>query len=200
MIIRVEELSSICLKYGDERCSQKWYTSSVYTDTKDNKHENFNLVCCKREIKVLSQLEHTNIIKFIGVYYKPNDPQPILVTEEVTLNLLYHLDKVETLEDSDKFKFSCGVSEGLAYLHGQRLAHLNLCTKSILLTESLVIKIANFEYAHDFPDLKFETVTSSSSSGPTGAKFNPWGYRHDDYVYRFLPAHYQEHSYDSVDI
>ena len=197
MITGVEELSSTCLKYDGERCSQKWYTSSVYADTKDNEHENFNLVCCKREVKILSQLEHTNIIKFIGIYYKPKDPQPILVTEEVTSNLLYHLDKVEILEDSDKFKFSYAMSEGLAYLHSQRLAHLNLCTKSILLTESLVIKIANFEYANYFLD---ETIASSSSSGPRGAKFNPWEFRHDDSVYNFLPANYHEYRYDSVDI
>ena len=196
MITGVEELSSTCLKYDGERFSQKWYTSSVYTD--DSTHENFNLVCCKREVSILSKLDHKNIIKFVGVYCKPKNPQPILVSEEVTSNLLCHLDKVDTLENSEKFKFSCGVSDGLAYLHSQRLAHLNLCTKSILLTESLEIKIANFEYASYFLD---ESVASSSSSGPTRVKFDPWElFRYDDSVSNFLPPQYHKRTYDSVDI
>ena len=146
----------------------------------------------------MSQLNHPNIIKFIGVYHKPKNPQLILVTEEVTSNLLYHLDKVETLQDLEKFKFSCDVSDGLAYLHRERLAHLNLCTKSILLTENLVVKIANFEYASYFLD---QPMASSSSSQSTGTKFDPWGFRHDDCVFSFLPAkRYNRHSYESVDI
>ena len=168
----------------------------MYTD-KDNPQEGFNIVCCKREARILSGLEHPNIIKFIGIYNKPKNPQPILVTEEITSNLLYHLDKVETLQDTEKFKFSCAVSDGLAYLHSQRLAHLNLCTKSIFLTESLVVKITDFEYASYFSN---QSTISSSSSGPTSAKFDPWIFRHDNRMFGFLPAEYSRFTYDSLDI
>ena len=170
----------------------------MYTDNKVTPQKDFNIVCCKREVRILSQLEHTNIVKFIGICYKPKNPQPILVTEEITSNLLYHLDKVKALQDSEKFEYSCGVSDGLAYLHSQRLAHLNLCTKSIFLTESLVVKITNFEYASYFSD---HTTTSSSSSEPTVAKFDPWESRYDDCMVNFLPPdRYNMFTYDSLDI
>ena len=198
-IYKVEELSNTCLKYDGERCSQKWYTSSVYSGIKDDKQENLTLACCKREISFLSKLSHTNIVKFKGVHYKPNNPQPILVTEEVTSNLLYHLDKVKTLEESEKFKFSCGVSEGLTYLHKQCIAHLNLSTKSIFLTDSLVVKIADFEYAVYFQSE--DTVTSSSSSAlPTNKSFSPWEFRDDPSVFIFLPQDYEKYTHDSLDI
>ena len=188
------------MKYHDERCSQKWYTSSVYADDKDDKHENFNLAFCKREAQFLSNLKHVNIVKFIGIYFKPKCPQPILVTEEVTSNLLYHLDKVKTLEVKEKCEFSCGVSDGLAYLHSQRIAHLNLYTKSILLTDSLTVKIANFEYASYFPNDTIEASSSSSSVPPRDKSFSPWYFRDDPLVFEFLPETYIKHTYDSLDI
>ena len=198
-ITDAEELSNTCLKYNDERCSQKWYTSSVYVGIKDDSHENFNLACCKREALFLSKLEHINIVKFVGIYFKPKNPQPILVTEEVTSNLLYHLDKVKTLENAKKCKFSCGVSDGLAYLHSRRIAHLNLYTKSILLTDSLIVKIANFEYASYFLNDSVE-VSSSSSVPQPDESFNPWDFRDDPLVYSFLPEKYFKRTYDSLDI
>ena len=140
---------------------------------------------------------NTNVIKFVGIYYK-NDLEPILVTEEFTSNLLYYLDNVETLLDSEKVKFSCGVSNGLTYLHSQQLAHLNLYTKSILLTKNFVIKIANFEYAC------YWDKESASSSVPAAANpTNVWEFRDDSLVYTFLPENHQDDqiwSYDAVDI
>ena len=202
LIEKVEELSSSYLKYCGERYSQKWYTSSVYSGIKD---ENFPLACCERELTFLSKLNHINIVKLIGVHMKPNNPLPIsvLVTEEVTSNLLCHLDKVETLKESEKFVFSCGVSEGLAYLHKQNIAHLNLSTKSIFLTSSLIVKIANFEYAMYFTKSNDNTVTSSSSSSasPGGKSFNPMEFRDDQSVFNFFPPNFfSSHPYDVVDI
>ena len=159
------------------------------------------VACCERELTFLSKFKHTNIVKLIGVYFKPKDPHPIIVTEEVTSNLMYHLDKVETLEESEKFKFSCGVSEGLAYLHSQNIAHLNLSTKSVFLTDSLVVKIANFEYAMYFPKLDDSTAPSSSTLPAAGGKlFNPWIFRDDPSVFIYLPENFVKNTYDSLDI
>ena len=202
-IDKVEELSNACLKYGGERCSQKWYTASVYSDTKDDKQEmeNHVVACREREIYFLSKLSHMNIVKFIGVHFKQNYPQqPILVTEEVTSNLMYHLDKVNTLEESEKFKFSRGVSEGMVYLHSLRIAHLNLSTKSIFLTDNLTVKITNFEYAMYFSKADDNEASSSSSIPPGGKSHNPWKFRDDQSVFKFLPQKYFKRTYDSSDI
>ena len=200
-IHKVEELSNTFLKYDGERYSQKWYTSSIYSGIKDDKQENYTVTFCKREISFLAKLSHTNIVKFRGVYYKPNNPQPILVMEEVTSNLMYHLDKVEALEESEKFKFSCGVSEGLTYLHSQRIAHLNLSTKSIFLTDTFVVKLANFEYAMNFLDDNTVRSSISSSAPPGGKSYDPWKFRDDESVFNFLPINYfKRRAYDSLDI
>ena len=202
----VEELSNVCLKYNGKRCSEKWYTFSMHESVKKNgryrKNIDFKLMCCKREVSILKQLSHRNIIGFVGVYYNQKDLQqfPILVTDEVTSNLLYHLDKVETLQDSEKFKFSCGVSDGLAYLHHQQLAHLNLYTKSIWLTEDHFIKIADLEYACYFNEV---SASPSSSVQTRGNPRDPWKFRGDDCVFKFLPEDCRDDkiwSYDAVDI
>lgn len=146
----------------------------------------------------LLQLDHTNIVKFVGICYKPKNPQPILVTEEVTSTLLYHMDKVKTLQITEQYRFSCGVSEGLAHLHDLKIAHLNLFTKSILLTDNLTVKIGNFEYACYFLDDK--VASSSSSVVPGGTSFSPWKFRDDPAIFDYLPALYYKRSYDSVDI
>ena len=197
MFDNVEELSSTCLKYGSERCSQKWYTSSVYPGTNDDPPSNLYVIWCEKEVFFLSKLEHANIVKFVGTYFKPNNPHPILVTEEVSSNLLHYLDKVQVLEDSEKYKFSCDISEGLAYLHNEGIAHLNLYSKSVKLTDNLTVKIADFEFA-TYLDV---TMTSSSSSEPPGGyKFDLWQFRDDKSVFCFMPEDYRDRSYGLVDI
>ena len=130
-------------------------------------------------------------MRFIGIYCRPNNPQPILVTEEVTLNLLCYLDKVE-MQESEKYRFSCGVGDGLAYLHRQKIAHLNLYTKSIFVTDNLTVKIANFEYASYFD----QNATSSSSASLVADSFK---FR-DKTVFNFLPQDYLDRRCDLVDI
>ena len=203
----IEELSECFLKYKGKRCSLKWYTSSIYSSNKENSHygknEDFKLMYCKREVSILLKLEHINVIEFVGIYQGQKDIQqfPVLVTEEVAKNLLYHLEDAETLQDSEKLRLSCGVSNGLSYLHSQQLAHLNLFTKSIRLTEDHVIKISNFEYA-----CYWDKPSASASSSSVTTKANPgdpWKFRENDYVINFLPKDYQDDkiwSYDAVDI
>ena len=57
----VKELSDNCLEYKGDRCSQKWYTSSIYNSIKENDHigkyKDFRLMHCKREASILSNWE-----------------------------------------------------------------------------------------------------------------------------------------------
>lgn len=105
---------------------------------------------CEREVKILSEgLKGRNIIKFIGIYFTPNSSLPILVTEKIEFSLLQHIETSpdRSLQIAENYQLLCDINKGLSYLHSAKVVHLNLSTKSVLLTDKLIPKISNFEYA-----------------------------------------------------
>ena len=105
---------------------------------------------CEREVKILSEgLQGQNIIKFIGIYFTPNSSLPILVTEKIEFTLLQHIETSQgrSLQIAKSYQLLYDIFNGLSYLHTAKVIHLNLSTKSVLLTDKMTPKISNFEYA-----------------------------------------------------
>ena len=105
---------------------------------------------CEREVKILSEgLQGQNIIKFIGIYFTPNSSLPILVTEKIEFTLLQHIETSQgrSLQKAKSYQLLYNIFNGLSYLHTAKVIHLNLSTKSVLLTDKMTPKISNFEYA-----------------------------------------------------
>ena len=105
---------------------------------------------CEREVKILSEgLIGQNVIKFLGIHFIPNSSLPILVTEKIEFSLLQHIEtsQDQCLQIAKSYGLLYDICKGLSYLHSAKVVHLNLSTKSILLTDKLVPKISNFEYA-----------------------------------------------------
>ena len=105
---------------------------------------------CKREVLMLSGgLTGRNILAFIGIYFRPNSSQPILVTEKIAFSLLYHIELSlnQCLKAQENFKLIADIYSGLQYLHTAKVVYLNLSTKTVLLTDNLTPKISNFDYA-----------------------------------------------------
>ena len=99
------------------------------------------------EIKLLSKMDHPNIVQFRGIYYRQDSLLPVLVMEKMR----YDLDKFLTscqkgsIPDDKILGILLDVSKGLVYLHEEmKVAHRDLSSKNILLTTKLSAKIADF--------------------------------------------------------
>ena len=99
------------------------------------------------ECQLMSSLRHPNIIQFFGVcYFGSLGPLPMLVMEQLEINL----DDILKYTPDLPFSFKCSVLEnvasGLLYLHERNppVVHGDLRAKNVLLTSSSVAKITGF--------------------------------------------------------
>ena len=103
----------------------------------------------------ISQLDHPNIIQFLGLHYKSDSDIPILVMECLPMSLNDYLEQNEMVPNHVKKSILLDVSNGLLYLHTQTPAilHRDINADNVLLTSSLQAKIADFGVSRIFePD------------------------------------------------
>ena len=105
------------------------------------------LTATKVETQHLIDLKNDNIIKFIGIYFEA-DKLPIIVMESYQCDLYEHLDTNQIISWNNNFSILQGISNALSYLHAvKNVAHCNLSTKTVVLTQSFVAKLISFELA-----------------------------------------------------
>uniref|UniRef100_A0A914P6Z5 non-specific serine/threonine protein kinase n=1 Tax=Panagrolaimus davidi TaxID=227884 RepID=A0A914P6Z5_9BILA len=101
------------------------------------------------EIKILSKINHTNIIKFYGF----SAFQDISVLKEFceggSLHSMIHNDEdySKNLPEFNRLRLLFQISEALIYLKSQAIIHRKIEPKTILLTVNLDVKISNFSFA-----------------------------------------------------
>ena len=169
-------------------CSGKSYSPAAFIDGKLVKINSCKLIekKCEREVAMLSGgLNGQNILTFIGIYFRPNSSLPILVTEKIEFSLLQHIETSHNqyLQISENYKLLSNICSGLNFLHNAKIVHLNLSTKSVLLTDKLIPKISNFEYAmYMNPPKNFATLSEDDLLFIRS--------RDDHFVFQFLPPDY----------
>ena len=97
-----------------------------------------------------SKLYHPNIVQFLGVYYPSEDAAlPWLVMEKMHISLSKYLEetKVDEVPFAKKISILHNVVQGLHYLHTLDIVHRDLSSNNILLTKSLIAKIADLGVA-----------------------------------------------------
>ena len=102
-----------------------------------------------RECRQCAELRHPNVVQFLGVYYKPGSPIPILVMEKMDDSLQSALDRHQKIPMSIKVSILLDVSLGLRYLHCHKppIVHRDLSSNNILLTTPLRAKISDLGVA-----------------------------------------------------
>ncbi len=99
-----------------------------------------------KECLLHSQLDHPNIVQFIGVYYEPGANVPVLVTELLPTSLASLLQDRSawgTVPNETKYSILEDVALGLQYLHNrpQPIVHGLLSASTVLLTENMRAKV-----------------------------------------------------------
>ena len=145
-----------CCIYNDQRYSGKYYLSAVVSSNNfSHSKQGDSFIASKKienEAKYLRNLQHDNILHFAEVHHST---PPLLLTEEIRFSLFDYIETVTFLEEREKLHIANEVICGLVYLHENKsVAHLNLTTKSIVITAKSAIKISNFEYARSFDTLQ----------------------------------------------
>ena len=99
----------------------------------------------KNECRILSQLEHSNVVKFEGVHFGRDENDISLIMERLHCDLADFVKKNPDTRLCDRLHILYDVTKGLEYLHSQSppLIHRDLTAPNVLLTEDLTAKIGD---------------------------------------------------------
>jgi len=108
---------------------------------------------CK-EIQLVSELQHENVVKFVGMYYETTEflvsrSLPVLVMEKMPFSLSQYINtfRYQKIPQYDIITILCDVVRGLVYLHEDKMVvHGDLSSNNVLLqvAEDFHAKIADF--------------------------------------------------------
>ena len=118
---------------------------AVSRETKESFHCKFH-----RECVLLSQTDHPNIVKFIGVHYGKDKFDLTLLMEQLETDLGKYIEHNPDIPLSTKVSVLHDVSCGLLYLHERSIIHRDLSAGNILLTTDSRAKIADLGVSRIF--------------------------------------------------
>uniref|UniRef100_A0A8C2ZE79 Death associated protein kinase 2 n=1 Tax=Cyclopterus lumpus TaxID=8103 RepID=A0A8C2ZE79_CYCLU len=105
----------------------------------------------EREVDILRQIRHANIVTLHDVYENRTDV--VLILELVSGGELFDfLAQKESLSEEEATQFIKQILEGVNYLHARKIAHFDLKPENIMLLDKNVplprIKLIDFGLAH----------------------------------------------------
>lgn len=103
-----------------------------------------------REIKILQELDHENIIKLYNVIRAANDKDIYLVFEHMETDLSAVI-QAGILEEIHREYIVYQILKAVKYMHSAGLMHRDLKPSNILINSDCVIKIADFGLARSIP-------------------------------------------------
>ncbi|CAL4989476.1 unnamed protein product [Urochloa decumbens] len=101
----------------------------------------------KQEICMLREVDHPNIVRFIGSGTKP--PQFYIITERMSRGSLFDFlhNEHNVLDLPTTLKYALDVCRGMSYLHQKDIIHRDLKSANLLLGKDHVVKVADFGLA-----------------------------------------------------
>ncbi|KAA6364949.1 MAG: putative Serine/threonine-protein kinase Nek3 [Streblomastix strix] len=107
-------------------------------------------VTTRKEVEILSNLYHENIIGFVDAFKHENSFYIVMeLAEGGDLLSLYKNKKKkgEFVTEEEAWRFLKGITSGVAYLHSNRILHRDIKPGNILLTSDGTVKITDFAIA-----------------------------------------------------
>eukprot|EP00347_Sterkiella_histriomuscorum_P007834 403347387 len=101
-----------------------------------------------KEIEVVNQLRHPNIVLYMGVTFDTNNFY-YMITEFVNKGSLFELlhQKKIPLDDDKTMKIAKQMAMALQYIHRKKILHCDLKSQNILLNDDWTVKICDFGLA-----------------------------------------------------
>ncbi|XP_022104385.1 uncharacterized protein LOC110986652 [Acanthaster planci] len=120
----------------------------------------------REEVEILCRLDHPHIVKFLGACVVTPNLAILLEYMQKSLYDALHV-KEEEYSPQDQYRILLHMADGLAYLHGMKVAHCDMKSTNILLDnsdEGVIAKISDFGLSL----MKSETETSQSTAKVQG--------------------------------
>ncbi len=133
------------VKYRGERCAGK----KIHNVLLAQGSSGYAVRRFEEECRLLSRINHPNIVQFVGVYFHKNADLPILVMEYLPTNLTSCIQKEGVLAKEVCYSILHDVARGFSYLHSQTppIIHRDLSSNNILLSTSMKAKISDLGVA-----------------------------------------------------
>ena len=121
----------------------------ILNETKIPYEEKINSL---REIEIMKNLKHPNIIRFYG--YISNDKQLYLITEYIKgIELFQYISLKKKIEESEACIYFQQIISGIEYLHKMDIVHRDLKPENILIDRYLKeVKIIDFGLSNKYTD------------------------------------------------
>ncbi|XP_032870924.1 death-associated protein kinase 2 isoform X1 [Amblyraja radiata] len=115
----------------------------------------------EREVNILQQIQHPNVITLHDVYENKTDV--VLILELVSGGELFDfLAQKESLSEEEATAFIKQILDGVNYLHSKNIAHFDLKPENIMLLDKIPvphIKLIDFGLAHKIEDgVEFKNI------------------------------------------
>ena len=143
-------------------CAAKEIHPALVENVSAREFEAIRKSFCEECVKA-SRIHHPNIVQMLGIYYPTQCALPWLIMELMQTSLKGFLEKYEQGKVPLHFKLSMlvDVAQGLEFLHGQDIIHRDLSSNNVLLTKSLVAKIADLGVAKVIQENKMKIHTQA---------------------------------------
>ncbi|XP_044497273.1 serine/threonine/tyrosine-protein kinase HT1-like [Mangifera indica] len=143
----------------------------------------------RREVTLLSQLHHANVIKFVAACRKP--PVYFVITEylsEGSLRAYLHKLEHKSLPLQKLIRIALDIARGMEYIHSQGVIHRDLKPENVLIDEEFHLKIADFGIAceEQYCDAWADDPGTYRWMAPEMIKHKPYGRKVDVYSFGLI--------------
>ena len=125
------------------------------------------------ECRFLSQVNHPNIVQYLGTYRDPETNAPVLLMELMDENLTHFLESSPgDIPYHIQVNLSQDIAQALAFLHANGIIHRDLSSNNVLLIAGSRAKVSDFGMSK-FIDINASRLATMTTCPGTPAFMSP---------------------------
>lgn len=154
--------------FGEVFRARLWGTEVAMKTLKTEQFKNEDALVedLKKEVSILSQLRHPNVVLYIGACTTP--PNVCIMTEWCSRGSLYDVLHDYSIHLNAKLviDLAMGIAQGMNYLHSleKKIIHRDLKSHNILVNKNFQVKVADFGLSH-VRELQAKESADGNSAG-----------------------------------